>query len=102
MLTHTVFFWLREDAGAGDRAALEAGLRSLLPIPGALRAVIGRPAATAARPVVDHSYDFALELDFADVAAHDAYQQHPVHVAFVESCRPLWRQVKVTDFDHLA
>ena len=102
MLTHTVFFWLKPGLGIGERAEFEEKLRGLLAIPGSKRAVVGLPAATEARPVLDHSYDFALELDFANVEAHDAYQEHPVHQAFIADCRALWQQVKVYDFEHLA
>ena len=101
MLTHTVLFWLRDDLTADQRQQFENNLRTLLAIPGSLRAVVGRPAATEARPVVDHGYDFALELDFADVASHNVYQGHPVHLAFIENSRSLWKAVKVMDFEHL-
>lgn len=101
MLTHTVLFWLQDGLAADQRRQFEENLRTLLTIPGSLRAVIGRPAPTEPRPVVDHSYDFALELDFADVAAHDVYQGHPVHLAFIENSRAFWKAVKVVDFDHL-
>ena len=101
MLTHTVLFWLRDDLTVDQRSSFETHLRTLLAIPGSLRAVIGRPAATEARPVVDHSYDYALELDFADVPSQDVYQAHPVHQAFIANCHSLWRQVRVMDFEHL-
>ena len=101
MITHTVLFWLQDGLAAGSRRQFEDNLRTLLSIPGSLRAVIGRPAATEARAVVDHSYDFALELDFADVAAHDVYQGHYFHLAFIENSRIFWKRVKVVDFEHL-
>jgi hypothetical protein len=98
-MTHTVFFWLRPDLSADERAAFEAGLRTLLDIPGATRALIGRPAATPKREVIDDSYDWALELDFASLAEQDIYQAHPVHTAFVETCKPMWARVRVYDFE---
>lgn len=98
-MTHTVFFWLRPDLSADERAAFETGLRTLLDIPGATRALIGRPAATPKREVIDDSYDWALELDFANLAEQDVYQAHPVHTAFVEACKPMWTRVRVYDFE---
>jgi hypothetical protein len=98
-MTHTVFFWLRADLGADERAAFEAGLRSLLTIPGATRAVIGKPAATPKREVIDDSYDWALELDFPTLADQDVYQVHPTHVAFVETQKSKWERVRVYDFE---
>jgi Stress responsive A/B Barrel Domain len=101
MLTHTVLFWLKPDLAPAARAEFESTLRTLLAIPGSTRAMIGRPSTTTERPVVDHSYDYALELDFPDVAAHDLYQDHPDHLAFIAKCKEHWTQVKVYDFDHL-
>jgi hypothetical protein len=101
MLTHTVLFWLNPATPADRRAQFESDLRVLLAIPGSTRAIIGRPSSTFERPVVDHSYDYALELDFADVAAHDVYQNHPDHLAFIAKSKEIWTQVKVFDFDHL-
>lgn len=101
MLTHTVLFWLKPETTAARRAEFEIDLRVLLAIPGSTRAIIGRPSATAARPVVDHSYDYALELDFADVATHDVYQNHPDHLGFIARSKEVWSRVKVIDFDHI-
>ncbi len=101
MLTHTVLFWLKPGVTPAARAEFESSLRTLLAIPGSTRAIIGRPSSTGERPVVDHSYDYALELDFPDVAAHDIYQDHADHLAFITKCKELWAQVKVFDFDHL-
>ncbi len=98
MLTHTVFFWLRPDLTADERAAFEAGVRTLLDIPGASRALIGKPAATPKREVIDDTYDYALELDFASLADQDVYQAHPVHVTFVETHKDKWERVRVYDF----
>ena len=36
------------------------------------------------RPVVDQSYQVALNLVFPDKKAQDDYQVHPLHVEFVE------------------
>ena len=98
MMTHTVFFWLRADLTSAERTEFEAALRTLLTIPGASRALIGRPAATPKREVIDDSYDFALELDFPSLAVQDLYQAHPVHAAFVESQSAKWHRAKVYDF----
>lgn len=100
MFTHVVFFWLKPETTADQRLAFENALHGLLAIPGSARAVIGRPAATEQRPVVDHTYDYALELDFPDIGTHDHYQDHPDHVRFVESNRALWQRVEVRDFAH--
>lgn len=96
MLLHTVYFWLRDDLGAEDRERFETGLHRLLTIDGLASGHIGRPGATAPRPVIDASYDYALVTYFDDVAAHDRYQADPVHQAFL-GMASLWKKVQVYD-----
>ncbi|MFN0129211.1 MAG: Dabb family protein [Verrucomicrobiales bacterium] len=98
-MTHTVFFWLRSDLTAEERLDFERGLRTLLGIPGVRRGVVGRPAATPKREVIDDSYDWALELDFGSLAEQDEYQVHPVHTAFVEGQKSKWERVRIYDFE---
>lgn len=102
MLTHTVLFWLKAETTVERRAQFENDLRDLIKIPGSKRAAIGKPSSTEERPVVDHSYDYALELDFASVADHDVYQDAPAHHDFIAKSRDIWEKVRVYDFDHLA
>ena len=52
------------------------------------------------RDVVDQSYQVALNLVFEDKAAQDAYQEHPLHVDFVEKVfKPCCERVVVYDFE---
>ena len=39
----------------------------------------------------------ALTVLLKDVAAHDAYQVDPIHLAFVASCKALWTRVQIYD-----
>lgn len=96
MFVHTVFFWLKHPESQDDRIALHAGLESLKSINAMLAVYVGKPADTR-RPVIDHSYDFSLTLVFADKAAHDTYQDHPVHLEFVAECAHLWERVRIYD-----
>lgn len=98
MLLHSVYFWLSNPESSDDRAALKAGLESLRGISDIQTAYIGSPAETR-RPVIDHSYDLSLIVIFADKAAHDVYQDHPVHLEFVAECKHLWNQAKIYDVD---
>lgn len=96
MLVHTVFFWLKPELTPAQRAGFAQALETLRTIP--MQAFyVGRPAPVAARPVVDASFDYAITCVFADVAAHDAYQTHPVHQAFVAHGKPLWSRVQIYD-----
>ena len=50
-----------------------------------------------ARAVNDQDWDVGLHLVFTDKAAHDAYQEDPMHVKFVEENKPGWAAVRVFD-----
>jgi hypothetical protein len=55
--------------------------------------------ATSERPVVDQSYQVALNIVFKDKATQDAYQIHPDHVKFVEEVfKKVVTKVVVYDF----
>jgi hypothetical protein len=52
------------------------------------------------RPVVDQSYQVALNTTFTDKKAQDDYQVHPSHVDFVEKVfKPLCDKVLIYDFE---
>jgi len=96
MLVHTVLFWLRKDLDADQIAAFRAALETIKAIRHAEAVYIGTPAATGDRPVIDKSYDFCLTTLFKDMAAHDAYQEDPIHIEFLKN-KDLWQQVKIYD-----
>ena len=51
------------------------------------------------RPVVDQSYQVALNLTFEDKEAEAAYQVHPLHLEFVEKVfKPNCQRATVYDF----
>ena len=97
MLVHSVFFWLKPDLTDADRAAFRRGVETLAGIKAVDKVYVGTPAATAHRPVIDASYSVALTVVCRDVAAHDAYQVDPLHVAFVENCKRYWDRVLIYD-----
>ncbi len=98
MFIHTVYFKLKSDAPAGARDALIRDCRErLTKVPTVGNVHVGLPADTD-RPVIDKSYTVALCIVFADKAAHDVYQDHPIHIAFVDANKGHWEKVTVTDF----
>ncbi|MFT5836948.1 MAG: hypothetical protein ACI9ZV_000449 [Candidatus Azotimanducaceae bacterium] len=99
MLVHTVFFWLRKDLDGDKITEFRMGLESLKSIEHAEVTYIGSPASTAERPVLDTSYDFCLTVLLKDIAAHDAYQAHETHQAFLAAHKEQWKKVKVYDAD---
>jgi len=96
MFVHAVYFWLRDDLTSDERARFEAGIESLCGIEGVERGYIGSPAPTD-RPVIERGYTRALVLVFADGAAQEAYQVHPVHDRFREECAGFWSDVRIYD-----
>jgi hypothetical protein len=98
MFVHNVFFWLKEKDNEEAREALHAGIKSLEAIESIESVYIGTPASTR-RPVIDATYDFAEILVFADEAAHDVYQVHPLHKKFVDDCAHLWERVLIYDVE---
>jgi len=97
MLTHHVFFWLKNRDSKEDLNKLLEGLRTLEKIESVKAIHIGVPASTEQRPVVDSSYSASELMFFDDVAGQDAYQVHPIHEAFVKNYSHLWEKVIVYD-----
>jgi hypothetical protein len=99
MFSHVVIFWTDpKNPNAADE--LIAGMEKFLrPIPGALQMHVGKMVGSP-RPVVDQSYQVALNLVFPDKKAQDDYQVHPLHVEFVNGVfKKTCQRVVVYDFE---
>ena len=96
MFIHSVYFWLRDDLSPEATTRFIEGIRSLTTIDTVQEGFIGTPASTD-RAVIDRSYSYALVVSFADAAAHDAYQVHPVHDRFREQCGDSWKKGVIYD-----
>ncbi len=97
MFVHTVYFWLRRDLTDEQRHAFkEEGIDSLKKIPSTTAIYTGSPADTD-RPIIDRTYDFALTVVLADRAAHDEYQEDPIHHDFVNRFGQYWIKVSIYD-----
>ena len=56
--------------------------------------------APSHRPVVDQTYQVALNTTFTSKQAQDDYQVHPLHAEFLEKVfRPRVKKVAVFDFE---
>jgi hypothetical protein len=97
MFVHSVYFWLKSDLTDAQRAEFRAGLETLKGVPS--EGCWFGPPAPSERPVVDGSYDFGLTVLFADKAAHDAYQLHPVHQQFASQFKSYWEKIVVYDHE---
>jgi hypothetical protein len=99
MFSHVVIFWTDpKNPGAADE--LLAGINQYLkPIPGLLHFHAGKMASSH-RAVVDQTYQVALNLGFASKKAQDDYQDHPMHLQFVEKVfKKVCIKVVVYDFE---
>jgi hypothetical protein len=99
MLSHIVIFWT-DPANPNAADELVAAANTLLKnIPGVQQFHAGKMVPSH-RPVVDQSYQVALNMTFANKAAEHAYQSHPQHVEFVEKhVRRLMKKVLIYDFE---
>ena len=98
---HHVYFWLKNPTSQADQDALIAGLRKLSKVHTIKFHHIGIPAGTN-RGVIERSYQISWLCLFADGAAEEIYQKHPIHLKFVEECQHLWEKVTVYDSIQIA
>jgi hypothetical protein len=98
MFSHIVVFWT-DPANPAAADELVAGANHYLKsIPGLLHFHVGKMVGSS-RPVVDQSYQVALNLVFKDKQAQDDYQAHPQHVEFVEKVfKKLCQKALIYDF----
>jgi hypothetical protein len=94
---HHVFFWLKNPKSIEDRDKLVAGVKTLGKIPIIRELRVGVVASTEKRDVVDNSWAVSELMFFSNVEDQAAYQNHPIHLKFVETCSPLWEKVIVYD-----
>jgi hypothetical protein len=99
MFSHVVIFWT-DPANPTAADELNAGaLKYLKPIPGIVHFHVGKMVPSH-RPVVDQSYQVALNVVFSNRKAQDDYQVHPLHLEFVEKVfKRACKKVVVYDFE---
>ena len=99
MFSHVVIFWTKSEIPNAAAALLAGAEKYLRPIPGVLTFHVGS-MVTSPRPVVDQSYQVALNLIFASKQAQDDYQVHPLHIEFVEKVfKPNSARAVIYDFE---
>ncbi|HOI49213.1 MAG TPA: Dabb family protein [Prolixibacteraceae bacterium] len=96
-LVHHVFFWLKDPNNPAVRKQFEKGISQLLKVETIRLSHVGVPASTEKRDVVDHSYTYSYLVFFDSKEEQEIYQQHPLHLQFIEECSPLWSKVVVYD-----
>jgi hypothetical protein len=99
MFSHVVIFWTDPAKPHAVEEVIAGANKFLKPIPGMTHFHIGRMVGSA-RPVVDQTYQVALNTVFTSKQAQDDYQTHPQHLEFIEQCvKPFVKRVLVYDFE---
>jgi quinol monooxygenase YgiN len=91
MIRHAALFRLRYASGSAEEAAFLAALATLASVPGVEDFEIARETSRK------NDFAFAASMRFADQAAYDAYNSHPLHVAFV---RDRWEPEVAAFMEH--
>jgi hypothetical protein len=98
MFSHVVIFWTKPEVPGAADALLAGAQKYLAAVPGARSFHVGKMVPSH-RPVVDQSYQVALNIVFDTKAQQDAYQTHPLHLEFVEKAfKPNCAKCVVFDF----
>jgi len=97
MLAHNVYFALKDNSAAARKKLLDACTKYLTPHPGIVFFACGTLVEELNRPVNDRNFDVALHIVFTDRAAHDRYQDAPLHHQFVAENKDNWHNVRVFD-----
>ncbi|MEO1188202.1 MAG: Dabb family protein [Pseudomonadota bacterium] len=100
MLTHAVFFDLKNDDPASIQALIDGCYEYLAPHDGIVYFSAGARHLDYQREVNDLGFDVALTIVFENTAAQDAYQVTEPHLQFIETFNENWASVRV--FDSLA
>ena len=96
-LTHCVFFALKDSTPENRQALLDDCNTYLRRPDGVVSLYAGARVSDLTRPVNDGDFDVSLVVVFVDRAAHDVYQDHPEHLAFIERNKETWKSVRVFD-----
>jgi hypothetical protein len=97
MLSHDVFFTLKDPSPASQKRLVDACKKYLRQHPGVVAFSVGTLEPELARPVNDRDFHVALHVAFKDRASHDLYQKAPTHVQFATEYKEMWSKVRVFD-----
>lgn len=98
MLSHAVYFTLKDRSPAASAGLVESCQKHLTGHPGVHYFSVGTRAGYD-REVNDRDFDVALLLVFESHVAHDAYQVAERHGQFIAENATTWAKVRVFDAD---
>ena len=97
LFIHQVYFWLNNPGNGNDYMALLKGLQNLGKIAAVQQCHIGVPHTASAGETVENGYTLSFLAVFTSKDAYEHYQQDPVHLHFVDTCKHLWSKAIVYD-----
>ena|SRR5437667_7341154 len=97
LLTHNVFFALKDKSDAAKQRLLDACRKYLTNHAGTVFFACGTLAEALNRPVNVRDFDVGLHIVFASQAAHDTYQVAERHEQFIHENKDNWASVRVFD-----
>jgi hypothetical protein len=97
MLSHNVFFKLKDPSPANKQKLVAACQQYLSDHPGTVFFAAGVVANEFDREVNVRDFDVALHVVFTGKDAHDQYQNAPKHERFIQENREGWQSVRVFD-----
>jgi hypothetical protein len=97
LLAHNVYFTLTDNSPEARGQLVEACKKYLTVQKGIVYFACGVLEPELARDVNVRDFDVGLHIVFADRAAHDAYQDDPTHIRFIEENKANWTKVRVFD-----
>ena len=98
MFSHIVIFWADPAKPNATDEVVASAKKDLASLPGIVSFHVGKMAASH-RGVVDQTYQVGLNIRFEAKKAQDEYQDHPLHLEFVENRKSLCAKVVVYDFE---
>ena len=99
MLVHSVFFTLNDNSPAEIKRLVDTCNKYLADHPGVVHFTAGTLNPELDRPVNDRDYEVSIHVVFDSKVSHDLYQTAPLHLKFIEECKPNWKKVRVFDTD---
>ena len=99
MLAHNVYFALVDNSPEAVERLEGACKKYLSDHPGVVFFAAGRLNPDLAREVNARDFDVALHVVFDGRESHDAYQEAPGHLQFIEEQKDNWKNVRVFDSD---
>ena len=97
MIAHNVYFTLKDDSTEARVDFASSCAEYLGDIPGVVYFATGTRVEEYQREVNDQEFHVGLHVMLQDRAAHDVYQVHERHMAFIEANQTKWTAVRVFD-----